>query len=49
MIFFFAFFEIFTLFESAPLHWGRGVGSYTGIGPIGTGIGPIGMGIGPIG
>ena len=49
MISFFAIFEIFTLFESVPQRWGRGGGSFTGIGPIGTGIGPIGMGIGPIG
>lgn len=49
MDFLFAFFEIFTRFESAPHRWGRALGSDTGYGPIGTGYGPIGTGYGPIG
>jgi hypothetical protein len=49
MDFLFAFFDIFTRFESASDRRGRASGSDTGYGPVGMGYGPIGMGYGPIG
>jgi hypothetical protein len=48
MEFLFAFFDIFTRFESAPHRWGRATGSDTGGGLISMGGGPISMGGGPI-
>jgi hypothetical protein len=39
MHFLFAFFDIFTGFESMPHRWGRE--SNTGVSPINTGVSPI--------